>query len=168
MAGLGLELRLLDPKACSQPPTHSFVVAVDFRILGQPWTRCGRETDCGWVVTADLSATFASRLRWKHTSSLKVANEPILAFTQGSPEREALQKVREGRAPAVGTGHGWRHPSAAPACFSVPMTVTHCQFQPWEEAQRLGRGWEQQGDNQGLFGTLVQVRGHKPTDVLCF
>ncbi|KAF6107421.1 aldehyde dehydrogenase 4 family member A1 [Phyllostomus discolor] len=33
------------------------------------------------------------RLRWKHTSSLKVANEPILAFTQGSPERDALQKA---------------------------------------------------------------------------
>uniref|UniRef100_A0A8C2MZM0 Multifunctional fusion protein n=2 Tax=Cricetulus griseus TaxID=10029 RepID=A0A8C2MZM0_CRIGR len=32
-------------------------------------------------------------LRWKHTSSLKVANEPILAFTQGSPERDALQKA---------------------------------------------------------------------------
>lgn len=34
------------------------------------------------------------RLRWKHSSSLKVANEPILAFTQGSAERDALQKVR--------------------------------------------------------------------------
>nr|XP_017505565.2 delta-1-pyrroline-5-carboxylate dehydrogenase, mitochondrial isoform X2 [Manis javanica] len=33
------------------------------------------------------------RLRWKHTSSLKVANEPVLAFTQGSPERDALQKA---------------------------------------------------------------------------
>ncbi|XP_003271582.1 delta-1-pyrroline-5-carboxylate dehydrogenase, mitochondrial [Nomascus leucogenys] len=32
-------------------------------------------------------------LRWKHTSSLKVANEPVLAFTQGSPERDALQKA---------------------------------------------------------------------------
>ncbi|XP_036085149.1 delta-1-pyrroline-5-carboxylate dehydrogenase, mitochondrial isoform X1 [Rousettus aegyptiacus] len=32
-------------------------------------------------------------LRWKHVSSLKVANEPILAFTQGSPERGALQKA---------------------------------------------------------------------------
>uniref|UniRef100_F6SD96 Delta-1-pyrroline-5-carboxylate dehydrogenase, mitochondrial n=1 Tax=Equus caballus TaxID=9796 RepID=F6SD96_HORSE len=32
-------------------------------------------------------------LRWKHTSSLTVANEPILAFTQGSPERDALQKA---------------------------------------------------------------------------
>uniref|UniRef100_G1L802 Aldehyde dehydrogenase 4 family member A1 n=1 Tax=Ailuropoda melanoleuca TaxID=9646 RepID=G1L802_AILME len=28
-----------------------------------------------------------------HTSSLKVANEPVLAFTQGSPERDALQKA---------------------------------------------------------------------------
>lgn len=44
-----------------------------------------------------LFPTLASRLVWKHTSSLKVANEPILAFTQGSPEREALQKVRQGR-----------------------------------------------------------------------
>lgn len=32
-------------------------------------------------------------LRWKHVSSLKVANEPILAFTRGSPERGALQKA---------------------------------------------------------------------------
>ncbi|CAK7321316.1 Delta-1-pyrroline-5-carboxylate dehydrogenase, mitochondrial [Vulpes lagopus] len=32
-------------------------------------------------------------LWWKHTSSLKVANEPVLAFTQGSPERDALQKA---------------------------------------------------------------------------
>uniref|UniRef100_A0A8C9GJA5 Multifunctional fusion protein n=1 Tax=Piliocolobus tephrosceles TaxID=591936 RepID=A0A8C9GJA5_9PRIM len=45
--------------------TPYFLVALDFR----PW------------------------LRWKHTSSLKVANEPVLAFTQGSPEREALQKA---------------------------------------------------------------------------
>ncbi|EPQ18168.1 Delta-1-pyrroline-5-carboxylate dehydrogenase, mitochondrial [Myotis brandtii] len=33
------------------------------------------------------------RLRWKHASSLKVANEPVLAFTKGSPERDALQKA---------------------------------------------------------------------------
>lgn len=50
------------------------------------------------MTAADLSVFFffpmlVSRLRWKHTSSLKVANEPILAFTQGSPERDALQKV---------------------------------------------------------------------------
>ncbi|XP_017650779.1 delta-1-pyrroline-5-carboxylate dehydrogenase, mitochondrial isoform X2 [Nannospalax galili] len=32
-------------------------------------------------------------LQRKHVSSLKVANEPILAFTQGSPERDALQKA---------------------------------------------------------------------------
>ncbi|CAD7678374.1 unnamed protein product [Nyctereutes procyonoides] len=32
-------------------------------------------------------------LWWKHTSSLKVANEPVLPFTQGSPERDALQKA---------------------------------------------------------------------------
>ncbi|XP_042636193.1 delta-1-pyrroline-5-carboxylate dehydrogenase, mitochondrial, partial [Orycteropus afer afer] len=32
-------------------------------------------------------------LRWQHVSSLKVSNEPVLAFTQGSPEREALQKA---------------------------------------------------------------------------
>ncbi|XP_008587687.1 PREDICTED: delta-1-pyrroline-5-carboxylate dehydrogenase, mitochondrial [Galeopterus variegatus] len=32
-------------------------------------------------------------LRWKHPSPLKVANEPVLAFTQGSPERDALQKA---------------------------------------------------------------------------
>lgn len=33
------------------------------------------------------------RLQWRPASSLKVANEPILAFTQGSPELDALQKV---------------------------------------------------------------------------
>uniref|UniRef100_A0A2K5U6S4 Delta-1-pyrroline-5-carboxylate dehydrogenase, mitochondrial n=1 Tax=Macaca fascicularis TaxID=9541 RepID=A0A2K5U6S4_MACFA len=42
-------------------------------LLSRPWTGTG--------------------LQWKHTSSLKVANEPVLAFTQGSPEREALQKA---------------------------------------------------------------------------
>lgn len=44
---------------------------------------------------------FVSRLRWKHTSSLKVVNEPILAFTQGSPERDALQKVTGWGVPRV-------------------------------------------------------------------
>ncbi|XP_075407375.1 delta-1-pyrroline-5-carboxylate dehydrogenase, mitochondrial [Tenrec ecaudatus] len=42
-------------------------------LLGRPWT--------------------GVRLRWQHTPSLKVTNEPILAFTKGSPEREALQKA---------------------------------------------------------------------------
>uniref|UniRef100_A0A2K5CKH3 Delta-1-pyrroline-5-carboxylate dehydrogenase, mitochondrial n=1 Tax=Aotus nancymaae TaxID=37293 RepID=A0A2K5CKH3_AOTNA len=42
-------------------------------LLSRAWTRAG--------------------LQWKHTSSLKVANEPILAFTKGSPERDALQKA---------------------------------------------------------------------------
>ncbi|XP_047727155.1 delta-1-pyrroline-5-carboxylate dehydrogenase, mitochondrial [Prionailurus viverrinus] len=32
-------------------------------------------------------------LRWRHTPSLTVANEPVLAFTQGSPERDALEKA---------------------------------------------------------------------------
>ncbi|XP_048206314.1 delta-1-pyrroline-5-carboxylate dehydrogenase, mitochondrial [Perognathus longimembris pacificus] len=32
-------------------------------------------------------------LRWKHASPLKVANEPILGFAPGSPERDALQKA---------------------------------------------------------------------------
>lgn len=35
----------------------------------------------------------AAGLCWKHISSLEVANEPVLAFTQGSPERDALQKA---------------------------------------------------------------------------
>uniref|UniRef100_A0A8C6CZF8 Multifunctional fusion protein n=1 Tax=Moschus moschiferus TaxID=68415 RepID=A0A8C6CZF8_MOSMO len=35
----------------------------------------------------------AAGLRWRHVSSLQVANEPVLAFTQGSPERGALQKA---------------------------------------------------------------------------
>uniref|UniRef100_A0A8D1CWE4 Multifunctional fusion protein n=1 Tax=Sus scrofa TaxID=9823 RepID=A0A8D1CWE4_PIG len=35
----------------------------------------------------------AAGLCWKHISSLEVANEPVLTFTQGSPERDALQKA---------------------------------------------------------------------------
>nr|CAI9703076.1 unnamed protein product [Rangifer tarandus platyrhynchus] len=35
----------------------------------------------------------AAGLCWKHVSSLHVANEPVLAFTRGSPERDALQKA---------------------------------------------------------------------------
>lgn len=35
----------------------------------------------------------AAGLCWKHVSSVQVANEPVLAFTQGSPERDALQKA---------------------------------------------------------------------------
>lgn len=56
------------------------------------------------MAAADLSGLFpcfVSRLRWKHTSSLKVANEPILAFTQGSPERDALLKVTGWDVPRV-------------------------------------------------------------------
>uniref|UniRef100_A0A8C3VXB6 Multifunctional fusion protein n=1 Tax=Catagonus wagneri TaxID=51154 RepID=A0A8C3VXB6_9CETA len=43
-------------------------------------------------------------LCWKHIASLEVANEPVLAFTQGSPERDALQKALKdlkGRTEAV-------------------------------------------------------------------
>lgn len=36
---------------------------------------------------------FPYRLCRKYVSSLQVANEPVLAFTQGSPERDALRKV---------------------------------------------------------------------------
>uniref|UniRef100_A0A8W4F721 Delta-1-pyrroline-5-carboxylate dehydrogenase, mitochondrial n=1 Tax=Sus scrofa TaxID=9823 RepID=A0A8W4F721_PIG len=35
----------------------------------------------------------AAGLCWKHISSLEVANEPVLTFTQGSPERDALRKA---------------------------------------------------------------------------
>ncbi|XP_043764903.1 delta-1-pyrroline-5-carboxylate dehydrogenase, mitochondrial [Cervus elaphus] len=35
----------------------------------------------------------AAGLCWKHVSSLHVANEPVLSFTRGSPERDALQKA---------------------------------------------------------------------------
>uniref|UniRef100_A0A8C2QRM6 Multifunctional fusion protein n=1 Tax=Capra hircus TaxID=9925 RepID=A0A8C2QRM6_CAPHI len=35
----------------------------------------------------------AAGLCWKHVSSVQVANEPVLAFRQGSPERDALQKA---------------------------------------------------------------------------
>lgn len=40
-----------------------------------------------------LHARRGAGLCWRHVSSLTVANEPILAFTQGSAERNALQKA---------------------------------------------------------------------------
>uniref|UniRef100_A0A8C9UPU3 Multifunctional fusion protein n=1 Tax=Spermophilus dauricus TaxID=99837 RepID=A0A8C9UPU3_SPEDA len=46
-----------------------------------------------WPLLTAFLPRPGCRLRWKHSPSLKVANEPILAFTQGSPEREALQKA---------------------------------------------------------------------------
>lgn len=76
----------------------SSLVSLDFRLLGQ--LRTPRQRLRGWVwwqlllTCPPLSPLSHPRLRWKHTSSLTVANEPILAFTQGSPERDALQKVR--------------------------------------------------------------------------
>lgn len=94
---LSLHLDFWTPRPVLTP---RFIVALDFRILGQHGTPCWSERGWGWrwspLTCLPLCSTLASRLLWKHTSSLKVTNEPILAFTQGSPEREALQKVRKG------------------------------------------------------------------------
>ncbi|XP_014386126.1 PREDICTED: delta-1-pyrroline-5-carboxylate dehydrogenase, mitochondrial [Myotis brandtii] len=58
------------------------------------WILEGWVREIGDIVDAATSLpALASRLRWKHASSLKVANEPVLAFTKGSPERDALQKA---------------------------------------------------------------------------
>lgn len=49
-----------------------------------------------WLYRTDgpFVPALVPRLQWKHTHPLQVANEPILAFTRGSPERDAVQKVR--------------------------------------------------------------------------
>lgn len=75
------------------------------------------------MAAADLSGLFpcfVSRLRWKHTSSLKVANEPILAFTQGSPERDALLKVTGWDVPRV-CGPWSKERPEVPIHISVPL-----------------------------------------------
>ncbi|XP_072465193.1 delta-1-pyrroline-5-carboxylate dehydrogenase, mitochondrial [Notamacropus eugenii] len=40
-----------------------------------------------------LFGPWQAGLRWQHAASVTVTNEPILAFTPGSPEREALQQA---------------------------------------------------------------------------
>ncbi|XP_007506163.2 delta-1-pyrroline-5-carboxylate dehydrogenase, mitochondrial [Monodelphis domestica] len=40
-----------------------------------------------------LSGPRLAGLRWLHAASVKVANEPVLAFNPGSPERSALQQA---------------------------------------------------------------------------
>uniref|UniRef100_A0A4X2K8Q0 Delta-1-pyrroline-5-carboxylate dehydrogenase, mitochondrial n=1 Tax=Vombatus ursinus TaxID=29139 RepID=A0A4X2K8Q0_VOMUR len=40
-----------------------------------------------------LCGAWQAGLRWQHAASVKVANEPVLAFTPGSPERKALQQA---------------------------------------------------------------------------
>lgn len=121
-----------------------------------------------------LFPVLASRLRWKHVSSLEVANEPILAFTQGSPERGALQKVREGGGAHRVQGMEQRWPQQLPRCFSVPTAIAlSCPgLQPWGEPWRLGRAVRREGgrgwEHHVATGASVQVRGHEPTDVLCF
>ncbi|KAG8506624.1 Delta-1-pyrroline-5-carboxylate dehydrogenase, mitochondrial [Galemys pyrenaicus] len=58
---------------------------------GPPPTSLRREhLGLGWPLL--IGAPLSPRLRGQH-SSLKVVNEPVLAFTPGSPERDALQKA---------------------------------------------------------------------------
>lgn len=66
----------------------------DFRHVGPAQGCLWRHRYCVPVTRVLFLPVLVPRLRWKHSSSLKVANEPILAFTQGSAERDALQKVR--------------------------------------------------------------------------
>ncbi|XP_036602840.1 delta-1-pyrroline-5-carboxylate dehydrogenase, mitochondrial [Trichosurus vulpecula] len=40
-----------------------------------------------------LSGPWRAGLRWQHAASVKVTNEPVLAFNPGSPERKALQQA---------------------------------------------------------------------------
>lgn len=70
-----------------------------------------------------------SRLRWRHTSSLKVANEPILAFTQGSPERDALQKVT-----------GWCVPRVCGSMEQREIRSSHPHFCPSPQALKDLKG----------------------------
>uniref|UniRef100_A0A4X1W7U5 Multifunctional fusion protein n=1 Tax=Sus scrofa TaxID=9823 RepID=A0A4X1W7U5_PIG len=72
------------------------IVALDFKIPGQSRTPVrNRGWDWRWLLLTcpPLFLPLVPRLCWKHISSLEVANEPVLAFTQGSPERDALQKA---------------------------------------------------------------------------
>ncbi|KAK1340430.1 hypothetical protein QTO34_019000, partial [Cnephaeus nilssonii] len=110
--------------------------------------------------------------RWKHASSLKVANEPILAFTKGSPEREALQKALKdlkgrrkpsrgggGRGgvdlgcavPGVGESNGWAGP-APPNLGSSGST--------WRGAVGL-RGTSLLGSDLTLLSFQPFNHGHK-------
>uniref|UniRef100_A0A8D2Q4I1 Multifunctional fusion protein n=1 Tax=Varanus komodoensis TaxID=61221 RepID=A0A8D2Q4I1_VARKO len=44
-------------------------------------------------VQGSPGSFLSSRLRWQHRVAVEVANEPVLAFLPGSPERAALQKA---------------------------------------------------------------------------
>lgn len=86
---LGFGLRGWFSSPCS-------IVALDFKIPGQSRTPVrNRGWDWRWLLLTcpPLFLPLVPRLCWKHISSLEVANEPVLAFTQGSPERDALRKV---------------------------------------------------------------------------
>lgn len=98
------------------------------------------------------------RLRWKHSPSLKVANEPVLAFTQGSPERDALQKV-----PGWGA-RGCRAWSGSPQDAVPAASPTHPAPSPRRQpGVWRGLGLEvvevrAAGDNQGPFPGLLGQR----------
>uniref|UniRef100_A0A8D1NGV9 Multifunctional fusion protein n=1 Tax=Sus scrofa TaxID=9823 RepID=A0A8D1NGV9_PIG len=86
---LGFGLRGWFSSPCS-------IVALDFKIPGQSRTPVrNRGWDWRWLLLTcpPLFLPLVPRLCWKHISSLEVANEPVLTFTQGSPERDALQKA---------------------------------------------------------------------------
>lgn len=119
---------------------------------------------------------FPARLRWKHVSSVQVANEPVLAFTQGSPERDALQKVmggNEGR-PVVPGGPGGDSLQQLPRDLSAPA-VTH-PLVPLPPALgapgnrlscALGKGVSGSSRVAPWASLGFQVRGHESADSLC-
>lgn len=93
-----------------------------------------------------------------------MANEPVLAFTQGSPERDALQKVREGGGCPLGAGHGTEVASAAPEMLLC--ACSHCPLLPRPPAlggtleageSCTSGGWERLGascGNRGIGASL--------------
>uniref|UniRef100_A0A4W2GY12 Multifunctional fusion protein n=1 Tax=Bos indicus x Bos taurus TaxID=30522 RepID=A0A4W2GY12_BOBOX len=66
-------------------------MGLHFKVLGSPGPPEGDGVPGLALLTC--APLFPARLCRKYISSLQVANEPVLAFTQGSPERDALQKA---------------------------------------------------------------------------
>ena len=80
--GFGLQGRFSSP---------SSIMGLHFKILGSPGPPEGDGVPGLALLTC--APLFPARLCRRCISSLQVANEPVLVFTQGSPERDALQKV---------------------------------------------------------------------------
>ena len=105
---------------------------------------------------------FPARLCWKHVSSLHVANEPVLAFTRGSPERDALQKVmgdREGHQECLeglrGGGLSSSHENSLYPLLPLPPALGQPGI--WTEPGTGDGGtWKWQRGHLGLFGVLGQ------------